>query len=84
MNLSFFFHPLLSPLQFSFSFEIEQNIANLAQAILLFMAFSSVSNSLIADWLDQAIERQAREHFTIHEMKEDHAGTVTFNIMHSV
>lgn len=56
----------------------------MAQVILLFMAFSSVSNSLIADWIDQAIERKAREHFTIQEMKEDHAGTVTFNIMHSV
>lgn len=75
---------LFSPLQFSCSFEIEQNTDNLAEAILLFMAFSSFSNSLIADRLYQAIEHKAREHFTIHEMKEDHAGTVTFNIMHSV
>lgn len=62
----------------------QQNIDNLAEAILFFMAFSSASNSLIADWLDPAIERKARQHFTIYEMKKDHAGTVTFNIMHSV
>lgn len=75
---------LLSPLHFSFSFKKQQNIDNLAEAILFFMAFSSASNSLIVDWLDQAIERKARQHFTIYEMKKDHAGTVTFNIMHSV
>lgn len=43
----FLFHLLLSPLQFSFAFEMEQNIANLARAIPLLVAFSSFS--LIAE-----------------------------------
>lgn len=43
----FLFHLLLSPLQFSFAFEMEQNIANSARAIPLLVAFSSFS--LIAE-----------------------------------
>lgn len=84
MTSWFLFSTLSSTLLFFFKKNKQQNIDNLAEAVLFFVAFLSASNSLIADWLDQAIERKARQHFTIYEMKKDHAGTVTFNIMHSV